>query len=654
MKKYLSLLLLYLAFSSVVCAFEVTFDATVDYVEGGGTAGEYTIVKNGITMHIEQGVTNGTHYRFYKGKTVTFTSETGPMTGIVFTCVGEDDGQYGPAGFTSSPPVYTYFGHFGYWTNDGASQVVFTATYFQVRATKIVVTVGGDMGLLPPVIHPASGVYYEPIEVSMACATEGAAIYYTVDGTNPTTSSALYTSPFTLESDATVKAVSVLDGEMSPVVCVAYVFEQIPDVCLGDLDGLANNERVVFNHEATVLYQLGSNLYLRDECGQVYGYGLIYGNTGQTYQTGDVIPPGWGGTKTFYDGHAELSNLTGFQPACRTDNIMPELITIPQISEELWAHYVELRGVHIDQEHQLVIDQQGNSCPYHPQLSYSVSPTQLQDIRAIVTSYRSNLQLLIIEEPSIIPPPPPVCCLADLYEYDKGQVAEFGCPLTVIYQNGVNLYVKDSCDEYGLIYGNNAGGPFENGDLIIGQASWTEYQSNRQLTNHGEWTKIGKTDPVEPIVFPVEELSTDLVHWFVKLVGVTLVEDDDGKIYVDDGTERIIMFNKFNVEVTEVGNGGYVYPDVCADLNLDYEVNIADIWELINRILTGRTSPEWVGGDGTYDITGFLTVYRDQLEIYPVKIEHHGGKYVLIGDVNGDGEVNIADVNCIINLILWN
>ena len=653
MKKYLSLLLLYLAFSSVVCAFEVTFDATVDYVEGGGTAGEYTIVKNGITMHIEQGVTNGKHYRIYKGHSITICSDVGDITSIIFYCVGADDGQYGPANFTVSAGTYATSGYIGSWTGRQRC-VTFVAYYGQVRITKIVVNVDGDEGLQPPFINPMGGTYYSPIEVSMACATEGAAIYYTVDGTNPTTSSALYTAPFTLESDATVKAVSVLDGEMSPVVCVAYVFEQIPDVCLGDLDGLANNERVVFNHEATVLYQLGSNLYLRDECGQVYGYGLIYGNTGQTYQTGDVIPPGWGGTKTFYDGHAELSNLTGFQPACRTDNIMPELITIPQICEELWAHYVELRGVHIDQEHQLVIDQQGNSCPYHPQLSYSVSPTQLQDIRAIVTSYRSNLQLLIIEEPSIIPPPPPVCCLADLYEYEKGQVAEFGCPLTVIYQNGANLYVKDSCGEYGLIYGNNAGGPFENGDLIIGQASWTEYQSNRQLTNHGEWTKIGKTDPVEPIVFPVEELSTDLVHWYVKLVGVTLVEDDDGKIYVYDGTERIIMFNKFNVEVTEVGNGGYVYPDVCADLNLDYEVNIADIWELINRILTGRTTPEWVGGDGTYDITGFLTVFRGQLEIYPVKIEHHGGQYVLIGDVNGDGEVNIADVNCIINLILWN
>ena len=652
MKRYLSLLLANLVFISAVCAFEVTLDATVDYVVGGGTAGEYTINKSGISMHIEQGVTNGTHYRFYKGHSITICSSVGDITSIVFYCVGQDNGQYGPANLTVNGGSYAVNGYIGIWSGKQPC-VTFVASYGQVRVTKVVVTVDGEAGLLPPIINPLGGTYYEPVLVSMVCPTEGASIYYTLDGTTPTMSSTQYTAPFTLDSDATVKVVSVLDGEMSQVVSASYVFEQLPDVCLGDLDGLANNERVVFNHEATGLYQSGLNLYLRDECGQVYGYGLVYGQTNQTYHTGDVIPPGWGGTKTTYDGHAELSNLTGFQPASRTEVVVPELITIPQISAELWAHYVELKGVYIDQEHQLVIDQQGNSCPYYPQLTYTVSPTQLQDIRAIVTSFRSNLQLLIIEDSSIIPPPPPVCCLADLYEYKKGQVAEFGCPLTVIYQNGANLYVKDSCGEYGLIYGFDAGGPFENGDQIIGCASWTEYQSNRQLSNDGEWTKIGKTDPVEPIVFPVEELSFNLVHWYVKLVGVTLVKDDEGNTYVDDGTERIIMFNKFNVDTTEVGNGGYVYPDVCEDLNLDYEVNIADIWELINRILTGRTTAEWVGGDGTYDITGFLTVYKGQLEIYPVKIEHHGGRYVLVGDLNDDGELNIADVNCLIDIILF-
>lgn len=433
------------------------------------------------------------------------------------------------------------------------------------------------------------------------------------------------------------------------LTCIVFSSTAFSAVCLGDLEGLADRDTVVFNHEATVLYQSGSNLYLRDECDGVYGYGLIYGSTGQTYRTGDVIPPGWGGVKKTYNGHAELTNLTGFQPAIRSEVIYPEVITIPQVGEELWAHYVMLKGVYIDQEHQLVIDQQGNSCPYFPQLSRTVDPTQLQDIFAIVTSYKSEPQLLIIEESLVFPPRPGVCCFADLYEYQKGREVEFECPLTVIYHNGNNLYVKDSCGEYGLIYGYNVGGPFVNGDQIIGSASWTEYQSNKQITNHGEWTKIGETAPVEPVVVPIEELTTDMVHWYVKLERVSLVEDDYG-ILIEDETGTVVMFNKFGIEITEdYGTGGQLYP---CDLNQDNEVNIADINDLIDRILSGRTQPEWVGGDGTYDIIGFVTVYRGQIEIYPVKISHHGGHYVLTGDINGDGELNIADVNCIIDYIL--
>ena len=637
--------LLMLMLVSAAWAVDVVFDATVDVGTGSSTAAEYTITKDGITLDVEQGIANGVHYRFYKNKKVVITSAIGPMTKIVFECIGSGDQQYGPGGFTAEPGDYVPIEKQGIWVGC-ADRVVFTATNFQVRSTKITVTVGGDVGLFPPHITPASGTYFGPVDVNMSCSTEGAEIFYTTDGSTPTTSSTLFTAPFMVSEATTVKAISAKDDMVSEVVTASY--DIAPSVCLGDLEAMDNNEQLVFDHEATVLYQYGNYLYIRDECDGVPGYGLIYGNTGQTYNTGDIIPPGWGGTKTTYDGHAELMNLTGFKPASRNETIQPEVITIPQVGEDYWAHYVELKNVYIDQQNQLVIDQQGNSCPYYPQLTYTVSPTSLQDIKAIVTFYRSKYQLLIIEEPAIIPPPPAVCCLADLYEYEKGQVAQFECPLTVIYHNGANLFVKDSCGEYGLIYGNNAGGPFENGDLILGQASWTLYQGNKQLANHGEWTKVGKTDPVEPIVLPVEELCTDMVYWFVKLEHVNLGGDEYEPL-IEDETGSVLIFNRFNVEIIEdYGYSGEMSPDP----NMDNEVNIADINCIIDRILKGQTTPEWVGGDGTYDIIGFVSVYKGMIEIIPIKIVHHCGKYVLIGDVNGDGELNIADVNVIIDLIL--
>ena len=221
MKKLLTLFTLCLMAVAAQAAV-IEFDATTDVGTGSSTRGEFTIVKDGITVHVEQGVANGTHYRFYKGKKVTITSEIGDMTGIVFECVGAGDSQYGSGGFTVVPGSYIVDEKLGIWTGT-ANQVVFTAINFQVRATKITITVGGEVGLWAPRITPASGAYYGPVHVSMRCYTPGAMIYYTTDGNDPTTSSTLYTGPFVLNSNTIVKAMSELDGVESDVVSAEYI-----------------------------------------------------------------------------------------------------------------------------------------------------------------------------------------------------------------------------------------------------------------------------------------------------------------------------------------------------------------------------------------------------------------------------------------------
>ena len=60
--------------------------------------------------------------------------------------------------------------------------------------------------------------------VTMTCSTEGAAIYYTTDRRDPTTSSTLYSGPITVNAGTTIKAIAVKEGmENSPVV-PGYVF----------------------------------------------------------------------------------------------------------------------------------------------------------------------------------------------------------------------------------------------------------------------------------------------------------------------------------------------------------------------------------------------------------------------------------------------
>ena len=80
----------------------------------------------------------------------------------------------------------------------------------------------GISNVATPTFSPAAGRYETAQTVSITCETTGATIYYTLDGTNPTTSSTPYTSPLTISETTTVKALAVKDGEQSAVASAKY------------------------------------------------------------------------------------------------------------------------------------------------------------------------------------------------------------------------------------------------------------------------------------------------------------------------------------------------------------------------------------------------------------------------------------------------
>lgn len=62
-----------------------------------------------------------------------------------------------------------------------------------------------------PVIDPNGGSFSESCKVSIT-AQDGATIFYTTDGTDPTADSNKYTAPFTITKDATVKAIAIKEN----------------------------------------------------------------------------------------------------------------------------------------------------------------------------------------------------------------------------------------------------------------------------------------------------------------------------------------------------------------------------------------------------------------------------------------------------------
>lgn len=83
-----------------------------------------------------------------------------------------------------------------------------------------------------PEIIPSGGEISSGTNISISCQTNDATIYYTTDGKSPTSASTLYTEPFALYADATVKTFAVRAGMNSSEVVEATFKIRNPETSL--------------------------------------------------------------------------------------------------------------------------------------------------------------------------------------------------------------------------------------------------------------------------------------------------------------------------------------------------------------------------------------------------------------------------------------
>ena len=172
-------------------------------------------------------------------------------------------------------------------TNDFAS----THRYVRLSFTK-----GANVGVGPisisrpfavktPVISLASGNYFEAQNVTISCETDGATIYYTIDGTEPSaTNGTQYTASFTINSSATLKAIAIKGDDASAVASATYTFPVTYNNIAALVEAAPTETVILTLTDAQVLYVNNKDMYVKDATGALDFY-----NCGLEYAAGQIL-----------------------------------------------------------------------------------------------------------------------------------------------------------------------------------------------------------------------------------------------------------------------------------------------------------------------------------------------------------------------------
>ncbi len=556
MRKVFTLLTMCLLAATVWGQTVITFIPGQTTGNNETAQGADSMTKDGITISTTSGGLKAPQYRFAKGSVTTVSSAIGNIISIEFTCSASGTEKYGPGCFASQTG-YSYEGNVGTWVGS-AESVEFTAESNQVRATQIVVTVG-EAGLAKPTINPASGTFYAPIEVNITCGTNGAKIYYTTNGSDPSTSSTQFTAPFTVSSNTTVKAISAKDGEVSDVVSAEYTFATATAVnSIAAFQNAADGTVLVFNNPVTVLAQSGPRMFVQDNTGRA----LFYGDCGQTYKNGDVIPAGFVGSKTTWDGEPELQNLSSFKAATSNSPVDPATITTAQVEASRFAQYVYLEEVTFDKANKLVKDAAGQASYY---CNMNVKDNDIVDgatynLWAIVGSHdkENTVYQLLPVDLERIGGGGDLVGFGNLPEIEDNTEVTMGYEITVLGQQGNYLYAMDETG-FGLIYGS-AGQTYAFGDVAPGnftgkKVTWDgepELQSPNGLK--AATRNIGAS--LTPKSITPAQVGHDIWGQYVVLMGVTI---DTGAKTLNKNGESCGYYDRFGVDMPSDGQAHDVY-----------------------------------------------------------------------------------------------
>ncbi len=409
MKKFLLSLLCLVGFTAayadevVFVADGATYSGTAETVtvknnSSGNISGE-TFASDNITITHTKNNSNASNVaskavRWYQDDLLTITPSAGTtITKIEAVIASGSKGAFSaPIGTVEGKG--TTAGSSVTWTGSTTDPLVLTAVK-QVRFSYMVITysAGAVTKVSQPVITPNGGEITADTEISISCDTEDASIYYTIDGTDPTTASTLYEAPFKLASDATVKAIAVKEGlENSSIASATFNFP-ISYANIAEFIDAEDANAATISGTVTVVAQHGNYLFIQDESGKL----IVFGSIGKTYNNGDQLT-GIKGKYKLYNGLPEMESpvASTFGTATAGTAVEPETLTVEELSIDNLLAYIKLEGAtisNISSKNATITDETG-SVPLYNSLGIDLVAGENLTIVGFISCYKTTMQIM--------------------------------------------------------------------------------------------------------------------------------------------------------------------------------------------------------------------------------------------------------------------
>lgn len=249
-----------------------------------------------------------------------------------------------------------------------------------------------------PSASPAAGTYPEGTEIALSCSTEGAKIYYSIDGSAPSaTSGTKYESPIGLTGNMTLKAIAVdPNGALTGSEVLEAEYTVLTKSTIAEARAATAGTKLMAEGVVTLID--GRNVYIEDSTGGIN----LYVNTAPSdsdLALGDTVVGI--GQKGAFNGLPQLSGATYTKGAVGTLPLTETTIAAINAAEtkdDLLCRRVKLTdltwGVK-NGDNTPLADADGNTINIYKCPTLEIVPGSTVTVTAVVSCHNSAMQLRV-------------------------------------------------------------------------------------------------------------------------------------------------------------------------------------------------------------------------------------------------------------------